>query len=81
MAVAPRGIRARFCAREGRNMAFHDLREFIGELEKRGELVRVHVPVDPELEITEIADRVSKGPAAQNKAICSKASKAATCPY
>ena len=50
-------------------MAFRDLRDFIRELEKRGELVRVRVPVDPELEITEIADRISKAPASQNKAI------------
>ncbi|GAV25342.1 menaquinone biosynthesis decarboxylase [Carboxydothermus islandicus] len=46
-------------------MAFRDLREFIAELEKRGELKRIKVPVSPELEITEITDRVSKayGPA------------------
>jgi 4-hydroxy-3-polyprenylbenzoate decarboxylase len=50
-------------------MAFRDLREFIQELEKRGELVRVAVLVDPELEITEIADRVSKAAASHNKAI------------
>ena len=50
-------------------MAFRDLREFIQELEKRGELFRMPVLVDPELEITEIADRVSKGPASHNKAI------------
>lgn len=50
-------------------MTFRDLRDFIRELEKRGELIRVRVPVDPELEITEIVDRISKAPAAQNKAI------------
>ena len=50
-------------------MAFRDLREFIRELEKRGELIRIKAPVDPELEITEITDRISKGPAAQNKAL------------
>ncbi|GAV23443.1 menaquinone biosynthesis decarboxylase [Carboxydothermus pertinax] len=46
-------------------MAFRDLREFIAELEKRGELKRIKAPVSPELEITEITDRVSKayGPA------------------
>ncbi len=44
---------------------YQDLGEFIQLLEKEGELVRVTVPVDPELEITEIADRVMKnnGPA------------------
>ena len=42
-----------------------DLREWIALLEKSGELVRIDAPVDPVLEITEIADRVSKagGPA------------------
>lgn len=44
---------------------YRDLTEFIQHLEQQGELVRVKVPVDPELEITEIADRVMKngGPA------------------
>ena len=50
-------------------MAFRDLREFIKLLDERGELVRVRAQVDPELEITEITDRVSKGPAEQNKAL------------
>ena len=42
-----------------------DLREWISILEKAGELRRVGARVDPYLEITEIADRVSKagGPA------------------
>ena len=46
-------------------MAFQDLREFVDLLEARGELVRIKTRVDPELEITEITDRVSKayGPA------------------
>ncbi len=46
-------------------MAYRDLREFIEVLEKCGELKRISVEVDPELEITEITDRVSKayGPA------------------
>ena len=41
-------------------MAFKDLREFISELEKRNLLKRIKIPVDAELEITEITDRVSK---------------------
>ncbi len=45
-------------------MAFPDLRSFIDELDRRGQLQRVGVEVDPVLEITEIADRVSKAPAA-----------------
>src|SRR5437764_10001192 len=42
-----------------------DLREWIALLERDGELVRVGAEVDPELEITEINDRVVKrgGPA------------------
>src|SRR5918993_750045 len=42
-----------------------DLREWIALLERAGELVRVGAEVDPELEITEINDRVVKagGPA------------------
>ena len=46
-------------------MAHADLRSFIAELEKAGELKRVSDPVDPVLEITEIADRSVKtgGPA------------------
>ena len=50
-------------------MAFKDLRAFMGALEKRGELVRIKVPVSAELEISEIVDRVSKGPADKNKAL------------
>lgn len=41
-------------------MAFTDLREFIDALDKRGWLKRITQPVDCELEITEITDRVSK---------------------
>ncbi len=46
-------------------MKYKDLRDFIEQLEKQGELKRISVEVDPYLEITEIADRVlkKKGPA------------------
>ncbi|MEC4747558.1 4-hydroxy-3-polyprenylbenzoate decarboxylase [Methylomicrobium sp. Wu6] len=46
-------------------MKYKDLRDFIAQLEKTGELKRVKVPVDPYLEITEICDRTLKncGPA------------------
>lgn len=46
-------------------MAYKDLQEFVDILEREGELVRIKTQVDAELEITEIADRVSKayGPA------------------
>ena len=46
-------------------MAFKDLREFIELLEAEGELKRISVSVDPNLEITEICDRTLRagGPA------------------
>jgi len=50
-------------------MAYRDLSEFIARLEEVGELKRIRVAVSHELEITEIADRVGKGPPADNKAL------------
>ena len=46
-------------------ISYCDLREFIAQLEKRGELKRIGVEVDPHLEITEICDRTLRagGPA------------------
>ncbi len=46
-------------------MTYTDLRDFVAQLERRGELRRVRVEVDPRLEMTEICDRVLKsaGPA------------------
>ena len=41
-------------------MAYKDLRNWIHTLEKQGELRRIREEVSPELEITEITDRVSK---------------------
>ena len=41
-------------------MAYDDLRDWIKTLEKAGELKRITEEVSPELEITEITDRVSK---------------------
>jgi 4-hydroxy-3-polyprenylbenzoate decarboxylase len=41
-------------------LAYNDLRDWIAALEGGGELKRVRAEVDPVLEITEIADRVSK---------------------
>jgi len=43
-------------------MAYFSLHEFIERLETEGELLRVRDRVSPILEITEITDRVSKGP-------------------
>ena len=39
-------------------LKYADLRDFIAQLEQRGELRRIRVPVDTHLEMTEIADRV-----------------------
>lgn len=46
-------------------MKYKDLRDFIEQLEQRGELARIRVEVDPYLEITEICDRTLRrgGPA------------------
>lgn len=43
-------------------MAYENLSDFLSELHDDGELVRITAEVDPILEITEIADRVSKSP-------------------
>ena len=47
------------------SMKYRDLRDFIAQLEARGELKRVQQEIDPYLEMTEIADRTLKagGPA------------------
>ena len=50
-------------------MAFANLREFIADLDKRGQLRRVTAPVSRDLEIAEITDRVSKGAADRNVAL------------
>jgi len=46
-------------------MKYKDLRDFISQLESRGELKRIGLEIDPSLEMTEISDRVlrSSGPA------------------
>ena len=46
-------------------MKYKDLRDFIAQLEQRGELKRIQYAADPDLEITEICDRTLKqeGPA------------------
>jgi len=53
-------------------MPLNDMRQFIDLLDKRRKLVQISQPVSPELEMTEVADRVSKGPASQNKALLFK---------
>jgi 4-hydroxy-3-polyprenylbenzoate decarboxylase len=49
----------------GTLLAYRDLRDFLSQLEARGELKRIPVAVDPKLEMTEMCDRVLKagGPA------------------
>ena len=42
-------------------MKYNDLRDFLTLLEQQGELKRITLPVDPHLEITEIADRTLRG--------------------
>ncbi|GAA6134607.1 4-hydroxy-3-polyprenylbenzoate decarboxylase [Oceaniserpentilla sp. 4NH20-0058] len=46
-------------------MKYKDLRDFISQLEKQGELKRISMPIDPKLEMTEICDRTLRagGPA------------------
>ena len=46
-------------------MKYKDLRDFIAQLEKIGQLKRISMPIDTELEMTEIADRTLRadGPA------------------
>src|SRR5580704_5571074 len=44
----------------GGTLAYDDLRDWIKALDRAGELKRVRTEADPILEITEIADRVSK---------------------
>jgi len=43
-------------------MAYRNLNEFIQKLREEGELIEIQTPVSPNLEITEITDRISKSP-------------------
>src|SRR6266480_3761847 len=43
-------------------MAFESFRDWVGHLQRAGELTRIAEPVATELEITEIADREMKKP-------------------
>jgi 4-hydroxy-3-polyprenylbenzoate decarboxylase len=58
----PSGTRAKHpSTMAGRTaLAYDDLRDWIRTLEKNGELKRIRQEVSPDLEITEITDRVSK---------------------
>ena len=46
-------------------MAYKDLRDWIAALDRAGELKRIRAEVDPILEVSEIADRVSKSKTAK----------------
>src|SRR6185295_7419738 len=50
---------------QGLGMHYSDLRDFLGQLERMGELKRVQAEVSPRLEMTEVCDRVLRqgGPA------------------
>ncbi len=48
-------------------MAYRTLRDFVEALDQAGELHRITAPVSPILEITAIADRISKSPAAASE--------------
>ena len=49
------------------NIPTRDLASFVRFLEEKGELIRISEPVDPHLEVTEIADRFVK--AGENPAL------------
>ncbi len=51
------------------SMGYNDLRAFIEELDRHGELIRIDAPVSTDLEIAEITDRVSKATDGSNKAL------------
>ena len=50
-------------------MPYKDLRTFLNKLDELGELKRIKTEVNPYLEISEIANRISKGPIEKNKAL------------
>ena len=50
-------------------MGYSDLREYLADLERDGELLRINAPVSTDLEIAEITDRASKSKTGDNKAL------------
>ena len=50
-------------------MTSDNLREFIKELEDKQEISYIDHPIDAHLEVTEITDRICKGPREKNKAL------------
>ncbi|HUX27385.1 MAG TPA: UbiD family decarboxylase, partial [Terracidiphilus sp.] len=61
-------------------LAYDDLRDWMKTLEKHGELKRIREEVSPELEITEITDRVSKIGARAKAGVKGSATKATYAP-
>ena len=59
-------------------MAYDDLRDWIRALDRAGELKRIRTEADPILEITEIADRVSKSPVPVERRTPSSVQRGAT---
>ena len=51
--------------RRNEPVSYHDLRDFMAQLEQAGELRRIAEPVSPHLEMTALCDRVlrANGPA------------------
>src|SRR5579863_2453369 len=58
-------VRRNLFVPEYRTLGYDDLRDWIKTLEKNGELRRIREEVSPELEITEITDRMSKAGSAR----------------
>src|SRR5690554_6159955 len=56
-------------------MKYQDLRDFLKQLEMRGELKRISTPVSTYLEMTEVCDRVlrAEGPALLFESACDRA--------
>src|SRR4030067_1396500 len=61
-------------------MPLQDLREFLDLLESRGQLARVRHRVSADLEITDITDRVSKGPPEHTRALLFEQVEGSTLP-
>nr|VFJ56938.1 MAG: 4-hydroxy-3-polyprenylbenzoate decarboxylase [Candidatus Kentron sp. DK] len=59
--IPARNYRVGFVSPGVKAMQYHDLREFIAQLEKLGELKRIKGEVDPYLEMTEVCDRTLRG--------------------
>jgi 4-hydroxy-3-polyprenylbenzoate decarboxylase len=59
---------------------YTDLRQFIEQLRANDDLIDIHEPISPKLEITEVADRVSKAGDSKNKALLFHNVEGSACP-